>query len=81
MKRTDDTVAPDGVALKVIEEMDEERPERFFVGITTRYEVDLLPSGSAYIRAGEWDSVAWFRHGEPVGPPEAPATATPSPTS
>jgi len=82
MKRGGATVAPDGVMLKVVDEVSEERPERFFVGITTKYEVDLLLSGSAYLLAGEWESVAWFRHGEPVGPPEAAAAApAPSPIS
>lgn len=73
MRRTAQHVAYEDVAIHTTEEVVEERPEVFFLGVSTDFEVEQFDSGSYYVRAAPWISVEWFRHGVPVpAPVDAP---------
>lgn len=44
-------------------EMVDERPDRFFLGATTAYEVVQIGQGSVVAHARQWETVEWWRHG------------------
>lgn len=49
----------EGYAMHTSEQVSVERPERFFIGITRRYQLAKV-NGDVMLRADAWDSVEWF---------------------
>lgn len=70
MKRTSQRAEHEGVLLTTIEEVVEERPAYFGLGITRQYGVETMPeSGALFVRAGPWESLTWYREGQLFAPP------------
>lgn len=61
--READRQVPDGMTL--VDHQLGDKPDRFMVGMTTKYEI-LEHQGSPLYRAAPWDEVSWWRDGAEI---------------